>query len=693
MPEQNGRWHPEELFQVQPNQDFNFPILIVGGSTAAYAAALSALQTGAILCWVIPNRVLGGQYTAQALPASDDSPLMAPEGLLGDRYRDPRRLSNGELFGISRSQRRFRERQRQLQPVNGATLTNPGGGWVSHFAVTPATAAKALNEPLFPYLDSGHLTLIGDSDPVEVLSRQELGSSRTMTGVVFNHRSGNVRFTVNAGIVIEGTDLGDLLALGNFDSRVGQEARSETQEAVLPEVARPDCQQAFTYGIVVERSQRSNGIGAPAGYDRDPWLQSQEFTGTYWSSTRGWGFYEAYGMFRYRRLSRDYNDNLIDPGNLSVLNWGVSPLSQNGPSGCGNDFKHGVLVGNSLSDRQEILRRGRDRARAYLHFLQTQVSSNLVGRGDMTWTADGIALEPYIRESRRGIAMTTIRHEDVASKFFPNAARAKSFSDSIGIGHYHYLDFHPNNAPGHVDLADGHDCSPFTIPLGALIPIATDGLVLSAKNIGTTHITNAAYRMHPVEWAIGEAGGALAAFAAREGVTVRDVAKDDRLLRKFQGRLAARGVPLFWFNDVSHEDPDFEAIQVLAAAGIVRTENNGNLNFNPEGTVNRAVVAVALVNVLGLPLITPEIPSFVDVPRSHFAYSSIETLKARGIVSGVGDQRFAPSSQITREQFAILMANVNAGALVQLFTDTPRDASLLRRRELSRTLYRLLQSQ
>ncbi|NJN24324.1 MAG: FAD-dependent oxidoreductase, partial [Acaryochloridaceae cyanobacterium RL_2_7] len=323
---------------------------------------------------------------------------------------------------------------------------------------------------------------------------------------------------------------------------------------------------------------------------------------------------------------------------------------------------------------------------------QTQEAPDLIGRGDMSWTESGIALEPYIRESRRGVALTTIRHEEVATKFFPASARAHTYSDSVGIGHYHYLDFHPNLAHGHVDLgADSHECSPFTIPLGSLIPIATDQLILSAKNLGTTHITNAAYRMHPVEWAIGEAGGLLAVFCRQEGLSPREVATNPALTRKFQGYLASHGIPIFWFNDISHDDPDFEAIQVLATAGIVRTENLQNLNFNPEGSVNRAVVAVALVNVLDFPLITPNTPSFIDVSPNYFAYSSIETLKSRGIISGVGGNYFAPSNPITREHFAILMSHVQSEDFIQLFAETPRDSCTLRRRELSRTLYRLLQ--
>ena len=32
-------------------------------------------------------------------------------------------------------------------------------------------------------------------------------------------------------------------------------------------------------------------------------------------------------------------------------------------------------------------------------------------------------------------------------------------------------------------------------------------LLPAGKNIGTTHITNGCYRLHPVEWNIGEVAG------------------------------------------------------------------------------------------------------------------------------------------------------------------------------------------
>ena len=39
-----------------------------------------------------------------------------------------------------------------------------------------------------------------------------------------------------------------------------------------------------------------------------------------------------------------------------------------------------------------------------------------------------------------------------------------------------------------------------------------ENLLPACKNIGTTHITNVCYRLHPVEWNIGGAAGLLAAL-------------------------------------------------------------------------------------------------------------------------------------------------------------------------------------
>ncbi|MBE9067345.1 FAD-dependent oxidoreductase [Leptolyngbya cf. ectocarpi LEGE 11479] len=690
--QQNGLLSDDALTRPENGATYSCSIAIIGGSTAAYTTALTALKLKLDVCLVQPQRMVGGQFTAQALPASDD----------GDLLRHQANLTNlaGEEFAISKSQRLFRQRQRQLQPVSGRVVKDPGGSWVCPLSTTPVVASMALNEPLMPYLKSGKLTLIPYAEPTSLLLTQAEDSPRRVTGVACQDTRTQHSFTVKAQVVIEATDFGDLLELANLPSRVGQEARSDTGEAILPEEARPECQQSFTFDVVVERTYPGKGVPVPAPteYGRVPWLNIQEFTGDFWVRKNNvWkkrDFFHAFGIFRYRRLKRRYlNEKLVSPGDVAVINWGTSNHPQRGQC-CGNDYRTGYLIGLSRSERQQQIQRARIRAQAYIHYLQVSGVSDLKPRGDLTWTKDGIALEPYIREARRGIALTTIRHEDVAASFFPNQARARTFDDTLGIGQYHYLDLHGNLVEGHVNPR-GKDviALPFTLPATSLVPVDTDGLVLSAKSIGTTHITNAAYRMHPVEWAIGEASGFLAAFSVWTGKQPREIVSDESLLCKLQGFVTRNGIPIVWFDDVSHRDSDFEAIQVMAAAGIITSENAKNLHFRPHGSVSRAVVCTALVNLLGLEKITPEQPSFKDVqPGRHWAYSTVETLKATGMVAGMRRGVFAPDQAMTRKQLGFLVKQAMPQAYGAAFANTPRDQRIVQRRDLARVFYVLLKA-
>ena len=92
---------------------------------------------------------------------------------------------------------------------------------------------------------------------------------------------------------------------------------------------------------------------------------------------------------------------------------------------------------------------------------------------------------------------------------------------------------------------------PFQIPLGALIPQRVENLLPGNKNIGSTHITNGCYRLHPVEWIIGEAAGALAAHCLDTGQSPRAVRNDPARLADFQHLLTtALDVRLAWSDQV-----------------------------------------------------------------------------------------------------------------------------------------------
>jgi hypothetical protein len=73
-----------------------------------------------------------------------------------------------------------------------------------------------------------------------------------------------------------------------------------------------------------------------------------------------------------------------------------------------------------------------------------------------------------------------------------------------------------------------------------------ENLLPACKNLGTTRITSGAARVHPVEWSIGEASGALAAFSMARGVPPRAVRARPDLMEEFQAVLAGLGAPVAW---------------------------------------------------------------------------------------------------------------------------------------------------
>jgi hypothetical protein len=150
-------------------------------------------------------------------------------------------------------------------------------------------------------------------------------------------------------------------------------------------------------------------------------------------------------------------------------------------------------------------------------------------------------MAPYIRESRRIKAVTTILEQHVSTAIRGDQG-AINYRDSVGVGMYR-IDLHPSTGgDNYVDVGS----SPFEIPLGALLPQRVTNLLPAGKNIGTTHITNGCYRLHPVEWNIGEVAGLLAAYCLEQGLTPHAVQASDTKLQDFQTRLYGEGIEIRW---------------------------------------------------------------------------------------------------------------------------------------------------
>src|SRR5215218_3738106 len=164
-------------------------------------------------------------------------------------------------------------------------------------------------------------------------------------------------------------------------------------------------------------------------------------------------------------------------------------------------------------------------------------------RPDVVGTTDGLAKRVYVRESRRMRAEFTVLEQHVGVETRGEARGAQTFRDSVGIGAYR-IDLHPSAAGrSYVDVSSW----PFQIPLGALIPVRVENLLPACKNLGTSHVTNGCYRLHPVEWNVGEASGALASYCLDNDLVPRQVRDRAEHLEDFQHLLAdVLGFELAW---------------------------------------------------------------------------------------------------------------------------------------------------
>ncbi|MCZ8522608.1 MULTISPECIES: S-layer homology domain-containing protein [Paenibacillus] len=96
------------------------------------------------------------------------------------------------------------------------------------------------------------------------------------------------------------------------------------------------------------------------------------------------------------------------------------------------------------------------------------------------------------------------------------------------------------------------------------------------------------------------------------------------------------------------------AIWNLVDKKIIEGDEAGN--FNPQGTMTRDAFTAMLVRAM-VPadqMVTPETPTFKDIPKDHWAYSYVETAVAKGLVNGTTDTTFSPTDNVTREQMATI---------------------------------------
>ena len=527
-------------------------ILIVGGGTGGVAAALMACDLGHSVIITEETDWLGGQLTAQIVPP-DEHPWIEQFGCT-HRYRTYRRLVRQfyrDHKGLTRSARKDWN-------------VNPGSGWVSRLCHEPKVGVAILDDMLSSAIKAGLLTILYRRKPHSSdVQGDEIRSVRFInleTGL-FEEYSGSV--------VLDATELGDLLPMTGTEYFSGAESRDETHEPnAVDGRPEPDNVQGLTWCFAMGNEEGvDHRITKPSQYEK--W---KTWKPDFWPGPL-LGFQvlhahtglevelplfvrhpdEWYALFPYRQI--------VDPtiihdktNPVTVVNWPQNdyfeasiidvdpiPTGDSIPEGFEIPGAMGAVSAARLNDAKQL-------SLALLYWLQHDAPRHdgkpgaypeLYMNPETTDTVDGFAKYPYIREARRIKALFTVKEQYVAAYTNPGATRAPGFKDSIGVGSYR-IDLHPStNGKNTIDTST----LPFEIPLRCLVPIRMKNLIPACKNIGTTHITNGCYRLHPVEWNIGESAAAMASLMLNHKEPVQSLPNH---IEELQNLLDDQGVETQW---------------------------------------------------------------------------------------------------------------------------------------------------
>ncbi|MEO0350504.1 MAG: FAD-dependent oxidoreductase [Cyanobacteria bacterium P01_A01_bin.15] len=451
-------------------------VLVVGGGTGGTAAAIQAARMGAEVLLVSEWPWLGGMLTAAGVSAPDGNELAAFQtGLWGAFLQELARRQPGGLHH----------------------------GWVSFFTYEPTVGAAIFADWVAAL---PNLTWRWGHRP-----RAVLRSGEQITGVEFD------QFSVAAQVTIDGTELGDILALGDIPYRWGWEVQAQWQEPsaprslsdpsepLLPIIEKYPVQSPTWVVVMQDYGEGNTAPPIPAAGGQAAFA----------------GAWEGYGPERFLNYGRL-------PGDRFMLNWPQQ----------GNDY--GVALNRlveSASARYAYWQEAKAHAQQFVRTIQAELGARyglapgVFPQVDNTPGGGAFALYPYYRESRRLIGITTVSERDIlpvpGGRVAPLPVNGEGVVDAIAFGNYpndhHYPGFDMPLAPKAIRWGGRWTGTPFTIPYRALVPANINGLLACDKNISVTHIANGATRLQPIVLGIGQAAGAAAALCVQQGAQPREL--------------------------------------------------------------------------------------------------------------------------------------------------------------------------
>lgn len=487
-------------------------VLVVGGGASGVTAGIQSARMGVKTMIVEETPWLGGMLTAAGVSCVDGNYLMQ-SGIFGE-------------FADSLAAR-----------YGGADVLK--SGWVSNISFDPQ-----IGQEIFTNMTEAC------GDILEVRREAYMTSVESVEDdwiVCFRGADGR-RFKVKADVLIDATELGDVAKACGVEYRIGMEASSQTGEDIAPAESN-DVIQDLTYVAFLKDygPDADMTLDMPEGYDPSVFADCAQNELSSEVSETGQTIWSPQMMITYGKT----------PGGRYMINWPIY----------GNDY-YVNSIEMTRDERIQAYEKARNFTLCFVYFIQTQLGMKNLGLADDVFpTEDSLPFIPYHRESRRIVGEAFLTMNDVADPFSSENAYYRT---GIAVGDY-AVDHHHFRHPDWKSLPDleFYPVPSFNVPMGVMIPEQNDveDLIVAEKSVSVSNLINGATRLQPVVMQLGQAAGALAATACKDGRNVKSVK-----VRQVQRVLLKAGCYIMPYLDLPKDHRHFKALQRIGATGLLRGE-------------------------------------------------------------------------------------------------------------------------
>tara|TARA_Y100000748_G_scaffold126255_1_gene105884 strand:- start:222 stop:2060 length:1839 start_codon:yes stop_codon:yes gene_type:complete len=571
--------------------DYNeYDVIIVGGGAGGTSAAIQSARNGAKTLLIEKTNWLGGMLTSAGVSAIDGN-YNLPSGFWGE-FKDSLVSHYGDLESLKT-------------------------GWVSNVLFEPKVGNEILK------------SIAKNEKNLKILFSSSVSS-------VFQPKDDYYNFIVNSSkghfsskVLIDATELGDILPMINEDYDIGMDNIEMYDEDIAPKL-KNDIIQDLTYVMVLKNYNKNVKIEKPKNYDPSEFYCSTSSINCTESDKALWAPNQ---MMNYGKL----------PNDKIMINWPIY----------GNDYYSNLLEMNH-DQREEVFKKAKEKSLKFLYYIQDELGFYNYSLSDEEYnTKDKFPLIPYYREARRIKGIVTFSLNYIKN---PYDQKYPLYRTGILVGDYpvdHHHDAHPDKKS--LPQLAFYPIPSYSLPLGSIISKKTSNFLVAEKSISVSNLVNGTTRLQPVVLQVGQIAGLIASESIKNNISTNEIDTRD-----IQTKILNNGGYIQPYLDVEKNHPFFKAYQRIGSTGILRATglNIGWSNqtwFYPE----RSIVLDQLLKDLGNYYDLNKNPLSDLRTKTIFKWISLvqnqEIKNQQKIWNALGLSNFNTDRKINRGEFAIIL--------------------------------------